>query len=412
MMRKIKLLWIELKTSFWFVPSLMVVGSILLAFFAIEFEARVAQNLNSLNPRLFAVSAEGAREMLSTIAGSIMSMMAVTFSMTLVSLTLASSQYTSRILRNFMSSKITQMVLGTFAGIFTYCLVVLRTIRGGESGVFVPNLAVSLGFILALIGVGALILFIHHMAKSIQASSILESVCHETLLSLTNQFSSKTDADEVAEVGNGLTEKWLFVLAERSGYIQSLDLDSLLHQSCDMNTIFKVHYSVGEFVVEGTTIVSIADVTSLSDDTKEKILSSFSFDSHRTIEQDSAFGVRQIVDIALKALSPGVNDTTTAIMSIDYLTTILAKLVNCQFPSGYRFKNGELRVICRVESFQDYVFNSFKQICECAINNEAVIKHVYKSLFILVKLSNNKENSEFLKSEAAILNQKTSFSFN
>jgi uncharacterized membrane protein len=131
-------------------------------------------------PRLFGVGAEGARGILSTIPGSMMTVVGVTFSMTLMTLALASSQYTSRILRNFMRDRVTQVVLGIFAGIFAYCLVVLRTIRSGDEGEFVPSPAVTFAVVLAMGGIGILIFFIHHIASSIQASSIIASVADET----------------------------------------------------------------------------------------------------------------------------------------------------------------------------------------------------------------------------------------
>jgi uncharacterized membrane protein len=142
-------------------------------------------------PRLFGAGAEGARGMMSTIAGSMMTVVGVTFSMILVVLAMASSQYTSRILRNFMRSRVTQVVLGIFAGIFTYCLIVLRTIRGGDEGAFVPSLAVFFGFVLALGGIGALMFFIHHIASSIQASSIIASIAQETIAAIDRLFPEK-----------------------------------------------------------------------------------------------------------------------------------------------------------------------------------------------------------------------------
>jgi len=161
-MNKFKQLWSNLRSSFWFMPSLIVMGSIGFAVVLIGADSIVSDRWLAQWPRLFGAGAQGARDMMSTIAGSMMTVVGVTFSMILVVLALASSQYTSRILRNFMRSRITQVVLGIFAGIFTYCLIVLRTIRDGVDA-FVPNLAVFFGFVMALGGVGALMFFIHHM---------------------------------------------------------------------------------------------------------------------------------------------------------------------------------------------------------------------------------------------------------
>ena len=181
-MSRLKRLWSNLRGSFWFVPSLIVAGSMVLAVALIDADSAASRTWLARWPRLFGAGAAGARGMLSTIAGSMMTVVGVTFSMTLVTLALASSQYTSRILRNFMRDRVTQVVLGIFAGIFTYCLIVLRTIRSGDESAFIPSLAVSFGVVLAIGGIGALIFFIHHIASSIQASNIIASVAHETIV--------------------------------------------------------------------------------------------------------------------------------------------------------------------------------------------------------------------------------------
>ena len=134
--------------------------------------------------------------MLSTLAGSMMTVMGITFSMTLLALVLASGQYTSRILRNFMRNSVTQATLGVFASIFAYCLIVLRTIRGSGGGdEFVPSLAVFFAFVMSLGGVGVLIYFIHHIALSIQASSIIASVAQETNAAIDKLLPIKPDEE-------------------------------------------------------------------------------------------------------------------------------------------------------------------------------------------------------------------------
>ena len=147
-MTRLQLLWSNLRSSFWFVPALTFAASIALAIGLIEIDSGQARPWIERWPRVFGSGAAGARTMLSTIAGSMMTVVGVTFSMTLVTLALASSQYTSRILRNFMADRITQVALGVFGGIFIYCLIVLRTIRGGDED-YVPSLAVVFGVVLA-----------------------------------------------------------------------------------------------------------------------------------------------------------------------------------------------------------------------------------------------------------------------
>ena len=202
-MLKLRQIFSNLRASFWFLPSLIVLVSIILAIALIEVDTAGSDRWLTQWPRLFGAGAEGSRQMLSTLAGSMMTVLGVTFSMTLVALTLASSQYTSRILRIFMRSRITQTTLGVFAGTFTYCLIVLRTIRSGSVVEFIPGLAVFFAFVLALGSVGVLIFFIHHIASSIQASSIIASVARETYSAIDRLFPGEKEQG----VGEGEDEE-------------------------------------------------------------------------------------------------------------------------------------------------------------------------------------------------------------
>ena len=331
--------------------------------------------------------------MLSTIAGTMMSVMGVTFSMTLVALALASSQYTSRILRNFMRSHVTQYTLGVFAGIFSYCLIVLRTIRGSGEVEFVPGLAVFFAFVLALGSVGVLIFFIHHIASSIQASSIIASVAEETIAVIDRLFPEKIghgpdedeDKDQVLRSLEKLT--WRPVPAKMSGYIQNVDSDALLRLARDRKTILRMEHGIGDFVVEETALAALALEDPLDQETIAALNSSYSISSHRTIEQDPAFGVRQIVDIALKALSPGVNDTSTAVMCVDYLAAIMARLASRQFPSSRRYEEGELRVITVAPTFESLLAESFDQIRRSAEGNVAVMARMLSAFENIASLT-------------------------
>jgi uncharacterized membrane protein len=214
-------------------------------------------------PRLFGAGAAGARGMLATIAGSMMTVVGVTFSMTLVTLALASSQYTSRILRNFMSDHVTQVVLGIFAGIFTYCLIVLRTIRGDDEGGFVPSLSVAFSVVLAIGGIGTLIFFIHHIASSIQASSIIASVTKETLVAVDRLFPETLGREPMDDEADPSllplpTRNWQAVMARRNGYLQSVDNAALLRLAREHKTIVRMDRGIGEFVVQNTPLASLA----------------------------------------------------------------------------------------------------------------------------------------------------------
>jgi uncharacterized membrane protein len=362
-------------------PSLIVVVSIGFAVALIEADAAVSNRWLAHWPRLFGAGAEGARGMMSTIAGSMMTVVGVTFSMVLMVLAMASSQYTSRILRNFIRSRVTQVVLGIFAGIFTYCLIVLRTIRSGDEGSFVPNLAVSFGFVLALGGVAALIFFIHHIASSIQASSIIASVAQDTIAAIDRLFPETLgQGPGEDEDGQPLRlpseRKWRAVMAQESGYIQGVNSEALVRLARDRNTIVWMDHGIGEFVVQNTTLASLALEEPPDQATIDALQATFSISRYRTVDQDAGFGIRQIVDIALKALSPGINDTTTAIMCVDYLTAILARIARRQIPSSRRYEEGEIRVFAKGPSFESLLAESFDQIRRNAKGDVAIMSRM------------------------------------
>ena len=401
-MTKLKNLWSNLRSSLWFLPTLIVAASVVLAVALIEADSGVSDEWLARWPRLFGAGAAGARGMLSTIAGSMMSVVGVTFSMTLVALSMASSQYTSRILRNFMSSRVTQAVLGIFAGIFTYCLIVLRTIRGGDEGAYVPALAVFFGFVLAVGGVGVLIVFIHHVASSIQASSIIASAAEETIEAIDRLFPKK--------LGDSLNESkamrqspppeedrsWHIVTANKSGYIQSVDNAALLRLARQRKTVVRMERGVGEFVVQSTPLVSLALEAPPDSETMVALQAAFSLSCHRTLEQDAAFGIRQLVDIALKALSPGINDTTTAATCVDYLAMILARLASQHIPASHRYEDGELRVIAIGPTFQSLLSEAFDQIRESAKGNLGIMLRMLGSLETIGSLTTDPSRRQAL----------------
>jgi uncharacterized membrane protein len=356
-------------------------------------------------PRLFGASAAGARGILATIAGSMTTVVGVTFSMTLVALTLASSQYTSRVLRNFMSDRVTQVVLGIFAGIFTYCIIVLRTIRGGDEGGFVPTLSVAFSVGLAIAGIGTLIFFIHHIASSIQASSIIASVTKETLEAVDRLFPEEPGRAPPDDGGDPAllpvpVRNWQVVRANRNGYLQSVDDAALLRMAREHKTIVRMDRGIGDFVVQNTPLVSLALEKPPNEEISATLRAAYNIDRHRTVYQDCAFGIRQLVDMALRALSPGINDTTTAVMCVDYLTAILARLASREIPASRRYQDGELRMIAIGQTFAGLVSGSFDEIRGSADGNVAIMMRMLDALETIAGLTDNPARRLVLREQA------------
>lgn len=404
-MTKLKHLWSNLRASFWFLPALIVAFSTVLATGLIEVDSSGSQDWMAGWPRLFGAGAAGARGMLATIAGSMMTVVGVTFSMTLMTLALASSQYTSRILRNFMSDRVTQVVLGIFAGIFTYCLIVLRTVRGGDESGFVPSLSVTFSVVLAIGGIGTLIFFIHHIASSIQASSIIASVAKETLAAVDRLFPEKLGRDPLLDEADPSrlplpARNWQAVLAGRNGYLQNVDNAALLRLARERQTIVRMERGIGEFVIQNTPLASLTLEHPPDEEIIAALRAAYSIDRYRTVYQDCAFGIRQLVDMALRALSPGINDTTTAVMCVDYLTAILARLASREIPSSRRHDDGELRVISIGQTFASLVTESFDQLRGSAAGNVAIMLRMLGALQTIASLTDSPGRRQVLWEQA------------
>jgi uncharacterized membrane protein len=384
--------WQEMRSSFWFVPAVIVLGAVGLAVVLIGVDVTIALPIVERWPLLFGAGAAGSRGLLTAVAGSMITVAGVVFSITIVALALTSSQYTSRVLRNFMRDRTNQVVLGVFLGIFAYCLVVLRVIRSGDEGTFVPSLAVLGGLILAFIGVAYLVYFIHYISMSIQASRIIATVAHETIAAVDRLFPQELgdDADEDADgdLAMPLAEQyWSSAPAQMTGYVESIDRDAILCWAQEHRTILRMERGIGEFVIEGTPLISVAGSNRPDDETIDELNSLYFIGRYRTVDQDPSFGIRQLVDIALKALSPGINDTTTAVMCVDYLAAILVRLASRQIATARRLDQGELRVIARGPSFESLLAEAFDQIRQNAKGNVAILLRMLGALQTIASLT-------------------------
>ena len=394
-MNRIRTFWRNINSSLWFVPTLMVAGAVLLAYFLVVLDLHIGRKWVSNYPLLFGSGADGARGVLSAVAGSMMTVAALSFSLTLSTLAQVSNQYTPRVMRNFMRSRTNQLVLGCFVGIFAYCLFVLRTIRGGDEGSFIPPIAVTGGLVLAMLSIGVLIFFIHHMASSIQATNIVREVTQETEASIQRLFPEKMGAQ--AELGKEAelrfqanTLRWVPVPAQDNGYVQDIDNDGLLKMAQELGGVVRMAHGIGSFVSRGATLASVARYDSplplpLADKVADDLNEHFSLGSQRSLEQDVGFGLRQIVDIALKALSPGINDTTTSIICIDYLGSLLAQLAAAYFPGTLRTGDDTddatpVRVVAIQPSFAGYLDTAFDQIRVSGEGNVAVYLRLLTAL--------------------------------
>ena len=413
-MNKLKTWWLNINASLWFVPTLMVLSALLLAYALVLLDAGTSNKWTSNYPLLFGAGADGARGMLTSISGSAITVAALIFSLTLSTLATVSGQYTSRILRNFMRDRANQVVMGFFVSLFVYCLIVLRTIRGGDEGGFIPPLAVSFALLMALVSIGMLIYFIHHIATSIQAANIIAEAAGETIKGMTKIFPKQVGEEADPEQEESLREadlSWHLVPADGTGYVQGVASEELLDFASEQNAVIRLEHRLGDFITQDTPLLSVAYYAANRLPTAEeqaRLNGYFSIDAQRSIDQqDVAFGFRQIVDIALKALSPGINDTTTAVMCIDRLGALLTFLASRELHQPLRAADGQVRVIARTRGFEDFVKLAFDQIRSSGDDNVAVLLRQLAALETIGRRTGSYERRQALRRQCDLIEHAT-----
>jgi uncharacterized membrane protein len=262
-------------------------------------------------------------------------------------------------------------VLGTFVSTFIYCLLVLRTVRGDDGGVFVPHLAVTVGVVLAMLSLGVLIFFIHHVSTSIQASRIIANVAEDLEGAIDRLFpESIGEGATAAQPGDGSTDvpsepddNASVVRATTNGYVQAIDSQRLLTLAQEQDVVLHVHARPGTFVRKGRVLLSVRSKLRESDRDDEELRSVFIIGTDRTGTQDVTFFINQLVELAVRALSPGINDPETARSCIDRLEQALCHLAGRQIPSANRYdENGCLRVVACPVTFEGIVDSAFEEI--------------------------------------------------
>ena len=357
----------DLRASYWFVPSVMAFLAIVLGAVMVWLDAGPGAGLLDSLGWYQKAKPDGAHQVLSTIAGSMITVAGVVFSITIVAIAYAASQYGPRILTNFMSDRGNQVTLGTFIATFVYCLVVLRTIRGGDEGEFVPQLAVMVGLLLALCSIAVLIFFIHHVPRSIHINTVVAQIGKQLLRSVEARFPEQLGDGPAKEVGQrrdavpaavevGAVE----IRSTADGYIEAVHDETLMGTASKKDLTIRLHFGPGDYTLRGQALMSAWPALEIDDSTRRALQQSFSIGSSRTPAQDIFFLVDELVEIAARALSPGVNDPYTAMTCLDWLTAATAELGRRHVPSPERVDDdGAVRVIALPESFAGFVDRGF-----------------------------------------------------
>ncbi|HEV2068651.1 MAG TPA: DUF2254 domain-containing protein [Acidimicrobiales bacterium] len=351
LLRRLRRAWSRLVSGYWFIPGGIVVAASAVALGLMELDARLVADDRSIG---FTGGAESARALLSSIASSMLTLTALVFSVTIVVLQLASGQFSPRVLRTFLRDRRSQTTLGVFLATFLYALIVLRGVRGDGGTVdrFVPGISVGVSFALVIISVAFFVQYIHNITTSIRVIEIIDRISKETAAAIERIHPAHPQS---ADAGlPSLAAPSATVCASTRGVVTSVNVERLCRIAERADVCLVVVPGVGDFVATGMPLVEVhGDADGVDDDAVRRAIS---LAKERQLDEDPAFGFRQLVDIAERTLSPGVNDPTTAVQCLDHLHDLLRRLAHRPLPPRItRTSEQRARVVLPRPTWDDYV---------------------------------------------------------
>jgi len=406
--------WQSLRASYWFMPSLMALGAVLLAAATLQVDQRLEAERGNRFAWLYTGGASGARDVLAAIAGSTIAVAGTTFSITIAVLQLTSGQFGPRLLRNFMRDTGNQIVLGTFTATFLYCLLVLRQVRGLDDFQFVPHLSVTVGIALGVASVGVLIYFIHHIASSIQVANVIATVGRELEHTVERLFPEAAgrggDAAESPRPGvalpAGFEQECAILPSAGSGYIEAVDSDRLVALAREHEVVLRLDHRPGDFVIAGGPLAAVWPPGRASESLAAALNGAVALGNERSAVQDAAFPIDQLVEIAVRALSPGINDPFTAITCIDRLSAALCALAGRHIPSPYRYDADDtLRLIAAPATFASLVDAAFNQIRQYGATSVAVTLRLLEAIVRVAHCARTPEQRRTLLRHAEMVHR-------
>jgi uncharacterized membrane protein len=372
----------------------MVSVAVALSFATLNLDSNLSDRVVAEVGWIWSGGPEGAREILSTIAGSMMTVTGVVFSITVVVLALASSQFGPRLLRNFMRDTGNKVVLGTFISTFTYCLLILRTIRSESETQFAAPVSVTMAVVLALVSLGVLIYFIQHVSTSIQAPVVIARVGEELDEGIERLFPQKlgqsvprsTPSQSEALFATAAGREFGSIQSAASGYLQAIDHEGLMDIAASRDLLVELQYRPGQFVTQGTDVVRFWPKQRPTPDLADDFNALFFLGADRTEEQDLEFAIHQLVEVAVRALSPGINDPFTAMNCVDRLGAALCRLAAREIPSPYRYDSADqLRIVAHGVTFPDVMDAAFNQIRQYGRSSASVTIRLLDTLAVLAR---------------------------
>jgi uncharacterized membrane protein len=397
-----------LRTNLWLVPTVEILLAV--ALFAGTYTLDRSAYDGSLHLPAFFISgtADAARQILTAIAAAVITVVTLVFSITIVTLTLASTQFGPRMLRNFIRDRITQITLGSFVATFVYAILALVSISPASHGEFVPHISITVTMLLVIVDVAILVVFIDHIAKSIQLPQVIASIARD--LSRAIEAEAALPGSEAPKTGPSLSEMLVrldedsgAVRAPSSGYLQYVSMSKLIEIASTSKAVISLLHRPGHFVVEGEPLADVWPAAA-APGVARALGGAHATGPHRTLTQDLSFAVDQLVEIAIRALSPAVNDTFTAIACVDWLGDGLCQIADDWRPSRvHRDATGHVRVIAVTIEFRRLLERAHDKIRQASRGMPAVMIRQLDGLTKLMAHTTSPEQRELVLEQAAMI---------
>lgn len=405
-------IWDILNSSYWFIPSLLAFLSIIFSIILTSIDLHLDQNQL---PEWIITTTESARASLSTITGAMIAVTGTVFSITIVTLSLTSQQFGPRLLRTFMLDTVTQVTLGVFLSTALYCVLITRVIEKHSEGLDIntPHIAVTFGVVLMVVSIAMLIFFIHHIAVLIQAPRIVQNVGIELNSAIDRLFpetigarikNSEENSKEniIAKLKKNST-KTIQVESKKEGYLQALSADILLDLAQEQDIVIEYKCRPGDFIIEGSKIACVygdSDSKILSDYINESIIVGM----RRTPRQDLECAILELVEVAVRSLSPGINDPFTAMSCIDRLAASMCRLVRRSAPSPVRCdRNNNARLLLDTTEFPAILNSAFQLIRQHARSSVGIMICLLEALVKIAEFAKRDSDKKAIMTHGTMI---------
>ncbi|WP_454598529.1 DUF2254 domain-containing protein [Qipengyuania sp. SM2507] len=411
-MTRLRVFWQSINASYWFLPALFSVGSLALAMVTLWLDrsgwAEFLSEISWLQP----ARPQGASNMLTVIAGAMIGVASTVFSITIAAVAYASGNYGPRLLTNFMEDRGNQFSLATFIGTFVYAITVLRTVRAEDETTnglglavatdagFVPQLSLLVAFALMGLSVAVLVYFLNHIPASIRVNSVLRGIGARLLKDIVERFPDRNTGERAGSAPEGSP-----IVAKDTGYIQAIAFARLERIAQREDGKLKLALRTGDFVHPGVTIAFWADMDVVEDCPDKEVRECFTLGSMRTPSQDMQFLIDELVEIALRALSPGINDPFTAVTAVHWLGAATAELGYRDLTRSYAKDGEEPHLVLLEDDFQHYLERGFGAVRGGIATNRIATQVTFDALVDAASMVDDESRRALIRKEGDLLAQ-------